>query len=364
VVALQSGDQEALALWRLLIGESVRHMKQVYDRLGVLLTDADIRPESAYNPVLPEVVTDLRSLGLLREDNGAQVVFPAGFLNKEGEPLPMIVQKSDGGFGYAATDLAAARYRVTALGAKRVIYVVDARQSDHFAMLFSTLRAAGWADSSVSLEHVAFGAILGQDRKPFKSREGDVVRLAEVLDEAVERARQATLRKEVELDAAAAERVARAVGIGAVKYADLSNERIKDYVFDWDRMLALEGNTAPYLQNAYVRIQSIFRKGSVQKETLTQTPLGLAHPEERKLALQLLQFPTMIQNLVENLELHRLCNYLYELASGYHSFYEHCSVLKADTDAVRQSRLALSYLVAATLAQGLSLLGVPVVDQM
>jgi arginyl-tRNA synthetase len=364
VVSLQSGDAVALGLWRQLIGESVRHMNQVYERLGVKLTESDIRPESAYNPVLHDVVRDLQATGLLREDQDAQVVFPPGFSNKEGEPLPLIVQKRDGGFGYAATDLAAARYRVAELGAQRIVYVVDARQSDHFAMLFSTLRAAGWAPPGVSLEHVAFGTILGQDRKPFKSREGGVVRLAEVLDEAAERAARVIEQKDTGLPADQIQRIARAVGVGAVKYADLSNERIKDYVFDWDRMLALEGNTAPYLQNAYVRIQSIFRKGEVDPSTLSHVQIDAAHPEERKLALLLLQLPQVIASLAANLELHRLCAYLYELASGYHSFYEHCSVLKAESEALRKSRLALCSLVAETLRLGLALLGVQAVEQM
>jgi arginyl-tRNA synthetase len=364
VVALQAGEPGALTLWRQLIGESVRHMNQVYERLGVLLQEADIRGESSFNPMLQDVVKELAELGLLREDQGAQVVFPPGFSNKEGDPLPLIVQKRDGGFGYAATDLAAAKYRISELKADRVVYVVDARQSDHFAMVFSTLRAAGWAPANVTLEHVAFGTILGQDRKPFKSREGGVVRLAEVLDEAAERAFRVIEQKDIGLTPEQGRSVARSVGVGAVKYADLSNERIKDYVFDWDRMLALEGNTAPYLQNAYVRIQSIFRKGGVEAAEVLAGSIQIVHPEERKLALQLLLLPQTIEGLASSLELHRLCGFLYELASGYHSFYEQCSVLRADNEQQKASRLALSLLVARTLRLGLSLLGVEAVEQM
>jgi arginyl-tRNA synthetase len=364
VVSLQAGEPGALKLWRQLIGESVRHMNQVYERLGVLLREEDIRGESSFNPMLPLVVKELAELGLLREDQGAQVVFPPGFSNKEGEPLPLIVQKRDGGFGYAATDLAAAKYRIGELKADRVVYVVDARQADHFAMVFSTLRAAGWAPASVTLEHVAFGTILGQDRKPFKSREGGVVRLAEVLDEAAERAFRVIEQKDIGLTPEQGRSVARSVGVGAVKYADLSNERIKDYVFDWDRMLALEGNTAPYLQNAYVRIQSIFRKGGVEAAQLPAASIQIVHAEERKLALQLLLLPQTIEGLAASLELNRLCGFLYELASGYHSFYEQCSVLRADTEEQKASRLALSLLVARTLQLGLSLLGVETVEQM
>ena len=233
VVSLQSGDEQSSALWKALIGESVRHMNAVYERLGVLLQDSDIRPESAYNPMLPDVVRDLSSVGLLHESEGARVVFPEGFKNRQGDPLPLIVQKKDGGYGYATTDLAAARYRTKQLGATRLIYVVDARQSDHFQMVFWTLRKAAWADDGVRLEHVPFGTILGRDNKPFKTRDGKSVSLSAVLDEAVERARSVVKGKEQELSADEREAIARAIGVGAVKYADLSSDRIKDYVFDW-----------------------------------------------------------------------------------------------------------------------------------
>ncbi|MEN9580810.1 MAG: hypothetical protein RJA70_3819, partial [Pseudomonadota bacterium] len=239
VVALQAGDEQSLVLWRQLIAESVRHMSHVYQKLELLLEAGDIRPESFYNSRLTAVVDDLRAAAVLVEDQGARVVFAEGFKNKEGDPLPLIVQKSDGGFGYAATDLAAVRFRVSELAATRIVYVVDARQADHFAQVFWTLRHAGWVAPTTQLEHVAFGTILGEDKRPFRTRSGGTVRLEEVLDEATERALKIIADKNPDLPAAEQRELAAAVGIGAVKYADLSSERIKDYVFDWQRMLAL-----------------------------------------------------------------------------------------------------------------------------
>ncbi len=369
VVALQAGEEVAVGLWRKLIDESVRHMADVCGGLGVLLTHEDIRPESFYNDALVPLVEELRSKGLLVEDQGAQVVFCDGFANKDGDPLPLIVQKSDGGFGYAATDLAAGKFRVQTLGARRVVYVVDSRQSDHFAQVFWILKKAGIAPAdTVSLEHVAFGMILGKDKKPFKTRAGDSVRLAEVIQEAEDRA-TAIIVSKVEsrggsLSDEEKRRIGRAVGVGALKYADLSSERIKDYVFDWDRMLAFEGNTSPYLQNAYVRIRSIFRKGGLDFELAGQTPIHIEQPEERRLAMQLMQLPQILDSVASSLEPHRLCNYLCDLATSYHSFYEHCHVLNAESDGVKGSRLALSALVARTLHLGLTLLGIEAIEQM
>ena len=375
VVALQAGDEQALILWRQLIAESVRHMNKVYQKLGLLLQDEDIRPESFYNERLVAVVQDLQASSIIEENDGAQVAFPPGFKNKEGEPLPLIVQKRDGGFGYAATDLAAGRFRVGELGASRCVYVTDARQSDHFAMFFSVLRSAGWApQEEVRLEHVTFGSILGKDKKPFKTREGGTVRLELVLDEAIDRARSVVLKKrrgtagsDAEDDDAAdpeLDKIASAVGVGAVKYADLSSERIKDYVFDLDRMLAMDGNTAPYLQNAYVRVQGIFRKLDSADDGWRSAPILLAKPTERALGLLLLQLPQVAEGVADSLEPHRLCNYLYDLASGFHSFYEQCKVLKADTVQERNSRLALSELVARALRLGLGLLGIDTLEVM
>jgi arginyl-tRNA synthetase len=362
VVKLQSGDEASLKLWQRLIDESKSHMRAVFAMLGVKLTDADIRPESFYNPRLPGVVEDLRKLGLLVESEEAQVVFPDGFKDREGEPLPMIVQKRDGGFGYAATDLAAARFRVTELGASRVIYVVDARQGDHFAMLFKVLDSAGWGKGA-RFEHVAFGTILGADKKPFKTRAGGTVRLVEVLEEAQRRAAEAADKKVDGVSGEERDALARAVGVGAVKYADLSSDRIKDYIFDWDRMLALEGNTAPYLQYAYVRIRSIFRKGEVDESTLDPKSIRVEAPEERALCLQLSQLPNITEQVATSLEPHRLCTYLYDLASSYHQFFQECPVLKAEGEA-RASRLALSAVTARTLKLGLELLGIDTVERM
>lgn len=366
VVSLQAGEPAALELWRGLIDESVRHMNDVYEKLGVLLQDGDIRPESFYNPKLPSVVSDLKADGIVSESQSAMVAFPPGFKNKEGEPLPLIVQKSDGGYGYATTDLAAGRFRVKELGATRIIIVADARQSEHFQMVFSVLRQAQWVPQAVRLEHVAFGTIQGADRKPFATRTGGTVRLVEVLDEAITRARAVLDAKGSDISEAERASIANAVGVGAVKYADLSNERVKDYVFDYERMLALEGNTAPYLQNAYVRIQSIFRKGGITPESLAASAavLNVVEPAERALALRLFQLPAVLQGVSTSLEPHRLCTYLYELAAGFHTFYEQCRVLNATEDHVRQSRLLLCDLVGRTLKLGLNLLGIEAVPQM
>jgi arginyl-tRNA synthetase len=312
--------------------------------------------------MLPTVVTDLRAAGLLVEDGGAEVVFPEGMQNKEGAPLPLFVQKSDGGYGYATTDLAAIRYRVAQLGATRIVYVVDSRQADHFKMVFWTARKAGWAPAGTSLEHVPFGTILDKDRKPFKTRAGGTPPLMDFLDEATNRAERVLLEKNPELTQDERASIANAIGIGALKYADLSSERIKDYGFDSDRMLAFEGNTAPYLQNAYVRIQSIFRKGEFAVDV--GTAIHLEHDTERTLGLLLLRLPRVIDQVATSLEPHRLCGYLYELAAAFHAFYHSCRVLNAETDTLRQSRLQLCALVGRTLGLGLSLLGIPIVDRM
>lgn len=362
VVALQGGDDQTVALWRSLYDESLKHFAEAYERLGVSLTEEDVRGESAYNDMLPGVVEALAETGQLRESQGAAVVYPEGFTDREGEPMPMIVRKSDGGYLYATTDLAAARFRIEELHADRVVYVTDSRQAQHFAMVFQTLRQTGWAPDRVRLDYVAFGTILGPDRKPFKTRSGGTVKLADVLDEAVQRAAAVIAEKNPDMPEDERQQIAEVVGIGAVKYGDLSNDRIKDYVFDWDRMLALEGNTSPYLQNAYVRVRAIFRKASEQN--VAAEAIHAQQPQERVLARHLLQWPRVILSVADSLEPHRLCNYLYELAQYYHRFYEHCPVLKAEDHATRASRLALCELVGRTLKQGLDLLGIGVVERM
>ncbi len=364
VVALQGGDKQTHKLWQALYNKSVEHFDAAYSRMGVLLTDDDIHGESFYNPKLPAVIEGLKKANTLKESQGAKVVFPDGFVDREGEPQPIIVQKSDGGYLYATTDLAAARYRIDELGADRVIYVTDARQSQHFAMVFATLRQVGWASQQVQLDHVPFGTVLGKDHKPFKTREGGTVKLIDLLDEAQRRAVEVVKQKNPDLSTDRCEQIAHAIGIGALKYADLSSDRIKDYVFDWDRMLSFEGNTAPYLQNAFVRIRSIFRKGEIAPGSLADAAIAIRQPTERALAVKLLQLPEVIEAVAQSLEPHRLCTYLYELASAFHQFYEKCSVLNAADEPTKHSRLALCELTARTLEKGLGLLGIGVVEQM
>ena len=361
VVSLQSGDEGTLRLWRALVEESARHFEQVYARLGVTLRGEDIRGESFYNDRLNAVAAELEERGLARIDDGALCAFPEGFTNREGEPLPVIVRKADGGFGYAATDLAAVRFRSETLGADEIVYVVDARQSQHFAMVFAVAREAGWIPPGVRVEHVTFGMVLGTDGKPFRTRSGDNVKLIDLLDEAEQRAAAVVAQKNPELSDEERAHVAHVIGIGALKYADLSNDRVKDYVFDWDRMLAFEGNTAPYLQYAHARIRSIFRRA---EGTTHGSSIVLGEPAERDLALQLLSMPSVVVATAEHLQPHRLCTYLYETASAFTTFYEKCPVLRAETDELRSSRLALCELTARALALGLSLLGIEAPDRM
>lgn len=364
VVRLQGGDPKTFAIWRQLVAISEQHFGEVYRRLGVKLTVEDNRGESFYNDRLESVVTDLNRLSALRESQGAQVVYPGGFKDRDGNPLPMIVRKGDGGYLYATTDLAAARYRIDELKAQRVIYVTDARQRDHFGMVFAILRQTGWAHGGVRLEHVPFGSVLGKDRKPFKTRAGGTVRLVELIDEAERRAVEIIKTKNPEMPAAQQREVASVVGLGALKYADLSNDRIKNYIFDWDKMLAFDGNTAPYLQNAYVRIQAIFRRGQIDTADLADQRLTITESQERELVLQILRFPHSVRLVAETLEPHHLCAYLYELAVLFHHFYEHCPVLNADDPRIRSTRLALCELVGHGLQTGLGLLGIGLVDQM
>ena len=368
VVALQSGDQQTLALWRQLVEISKHHFEALYQRLDVTLTDDHIRPESFYNPLLAAVVEDLRAQGFAKSSQDATVVFSEHFKTPEGEPAALIIQKSDGGYLYATTDLAALRYRVSDLGATRLIYVTDARQRQHFAMVFETARRAGWAADAVRLDHVPFGTILGENNRPFKTRTGDTVKLADLLDEAEERAERIVAEKAPEASQAERRQIAHIVGIGAVKYADLASDRVKDYVFSWDRMLAMEGNTAPYVQYAYARIRSIFRK-ALDAEGTTELPgrgepLTIEHPAERALVLKLVQFDSVVRSVAQSLEPHRLCNYIFELATAFSSFFENCPVLRAESTQQRASRLALCDLTARTLHKGLDLLGIGVLERM
>jgi len=364
VVKLQAGDVQTVEWWKALVRFSQKYFSEVYKRMGVLLQPGDTRGESFYNDKLPAVIEQLKKDGVLQTSQGAGVVFVEGFADKDGNPLPMIVQKSDGGYLYATTDLAAIRFRVDELGASRVVYVTDARQSQHFAMVFQAAADAGWLKGA-SLEHVPFGTVLGEDGKPFKTRDGEVIRLVDLIDEAESRAVEVCKAKNPDLAGEEAERVGKVVGLGALKYADLSSDRIKDYRFSWQRMLALEGNTAPYLINAYVRVHGIFRKGGIDFDAFTSDHVQVDDPNEKALVLKLMQFGPTVASVADSLEPHRLCNYLYDLASAFHKFFEHCPVLRSDVDPqIKQGRLAQCKLVALTLKQGLELLGIGVVERM
>ncbi len=351
VVALQGGDETTNRLWRLLVAQSQQYFLAVYGRMDVRLTDADFVGESAYNDALAPLVEELDQLGLLRDSEGARCVFPAGFTGRDGAPQPIIVRNTVGGFGYGATDLATIRYRATELRATRLLYVVGLPQTQHLEMVFQTAREAGWLPASVRAQHVGFGNVLGPDGKMLKTRAGATVKLIDLLDEAVERA-----RTHAPDDPA----VARAVGIGAVKYADLSTDRTRDYVFDLDRMLALDGNTAPYLQYAHARVRSIFRRAGIEPP---HGRVAITEPAERALALELLAFDPVIRDVERTLEFHRLANHLYGLASTFTTFYEKCPVLKAG-EPVRTSRLVLCDLTARTLKLGLNLLGITAPERM
>jgi arginyl-tRNA synthetase len=363
VVLLQGGDADTLALWQRLIDVSVEHFSELYAQLGVTLTPDDVAGESRYNAELAAVTADLERAGIARMSEGALCVFLPGFTGRQGEPVPLMIRKQDGGYTYATTDLAALRYRVQGLGAQRVIYVVGTPQSQHLAMVFQTARLAGWVGDDVRLEHVAFGSVLGSDKKMLKTRAGDSVRLADLLDEAVERAARVVEEKSPHLDPATRTAIAAAVGIGAVKYADLSSDRVKDYVFDWSRMLALDGNTAPYLMYANTRIRSILRKSGLSDAEAAAGPIQVVEPAERALALALLEFASAVDRTAETLQPHRICGQLYATATAFMTFYERCPVLRADEPA-RASRLALSALTARTLVRGLDLLGIAAPEQL
>lgn len=364
VVKLQSGDEHCRKLWQQFINISVAHSESIYRDLNVTLKHSDIRPESAYNDDLANVIRDLQQQSLAVEDQGAQVVFLEELADKKGNPSPVIVQKSGGGYLYATTDLASLRYRSNVLKADRILYFIDARQSLHMKQVFTLAKKAGFVSKDIILEHHAFGTMMGKDGKPFKTRSGGTVKLTDLLQESVERAN--TLVKEKNPDASTDEitEIARKVGIGAVKYADLSKTRTNDYIFDWDSMLSFEGNTAPYLQYAYTRIRSIFRKAGIEASQINPH-IEITEPQEKLLALKLLQFAEILQQVAEDAYPHILCNYLYDLASAYMVFYEHCPVLKEGIPPhIRNSRLAICQLTSLVMAQGLELLGIEVMEQM
>ena len=364
VVLLQSGDEETMRLWRLLVDLSEQHFSAAYERLGVLLTADDIAGESTYNALLPTVIERLRNAGLLEQSDGADVVFPPGFTNREGDPLPLIVQKSGGGFNYGTSDLACVIDRVERVQGDLLLYVVGAPQAQHFAMVFKVAEMAGWLHPPTEAVHVMFGNVLGADRKILKSRSGEPLRLVELLVEAVNRAATAVAEKNPDLGADDQADIANIIGIGAVKYADLSTDRIKDYIFDWDRMLAFDGNTAPYLQYAHARICSIFRRAEIDRASVRGLAVVLGAPQERALAKRLLAFDSAVWDTVDKYSPHRLCTYLFDLAQDFTGFYEHCPVLKADDEATKQSRLTLCDTTARVLAQGLDLLGIVAPERM
>ncbi len=359
VVKLQGGDEDYLNAWEMFIGESLRHCEAVYEALDVTLTRNDLDAESRYNDDLSVIVDELRKTGLLAESKGAKCVFLPEFTGKDGDPLPLIVQKSDGGYLYSTTDLAAIRLR-RKMSIQRALYVVDARQSLHFQQVFAVARAAGFSNQDLSLEHVSYGTMMGKDGRPFKTRSGDTVKLAELLEEAKQRAYELVTEKNPTLPDSQRREIAGRVGIGAVKYADLSKNRTNDYIFDWSTMLSFEGNTAPYLLYAYARIKSILKKAP---EGNYDSIKNLSEPEERTLCLKMLQLGEIIEAVDRDCMPNQLCNYLYELSGLFMKFYENCPILKAEISQA-ESRLALCRLTAETLQQGLELLGITPPEQM
>ena len=371
VVLLQGGDAETLRLWRILVDESMRYFNEVYSMLGVMLTDDDIRGESSYQELLPEVVNRLIESGDLEESDGADVVFPGGWVNRDGEPLPMIIRKADGGYNYSTSDLACIIDRVERLGCDGFLYVVGTPQKQHFEMVFQVAKKAGFMGDNHQAVHVNFGSVLDNDGKVLKSREGEVIKLHDLLSESIRRAEQSIDDKNPDLTGKEREAVARAVGIGAVKYADLSTERTKDYVFDWEKMLSFEGNTAPYLQYAYARISSIFRKWGGDRESLAtnfeslmESEPGTLMAEEILLSRRLVEFPSILDDSVSTFSPHKLCKHLHSIASSFASFYENCEILNQDNVIISQRRLALCEVTSRELKLGLEMMGIDVPERM
>lgn len=364
VVKLQSGDAYFREMWRKLVDITMTQNQITYDRLNVTLTRDDVMGESLYNPMLPGIVADLKAKGLAVESEGATVVFLDEFKNKEGDPMGVIIQKKDGGYLYTTTDIACAKYRYETLHADRVLYYIDSRQHQHLMQAWTIVRKAGYVPDSVPLEHHMFGMMLGKDGKPFKTRAGGTVKLADLLDEALERARRLVAEKNPDMPADELEKLANAVGIGAVKYADLSKNRTTDYIFDWDNMLAFEGNTAPYMQYAYTRVLSVFRKADIDEQALASAPVIISEDREAQLAARLLQFEETLTVVAREGTPHVMCAYLYDVAGLFSGFYEHCPILSAENDAIRNSRLKLAQLTAKTLKLGLDTLGIETVERM
>jgi arginyl-tRNA synthetase len=357
VVLLQSGDDETLAVWRQFVDAAHAHNLSIYARLGVLLVDDDVMPESAYNDALADTANELEASGVAVVDGGALCIFVEGF------DAPLIIRKRDGGFTYGTTDMASVRHRVRDLKATRLLYVVDSRQHQHLTQVFLAAQKAGWLAAPARAEHVNFGSVLGKDGRPLKSRSGETPKLTELLDAALERAAEVVNEKNPDLDGDTRTAIARSVGIGALKYVDLSSERVKDYTFDLDRMVAFEGNTGPYLQYAHARIQSVFRRAGIEPASTRGATAIIAEPQERALALALFGFEEAVNAVADGCAPHKLCTYLFELAQAFTSFYEACPVLKAD-DAMRDSRLVFCAATASTLKTGLGLLGIDAPEQL
>ncbi len=364
VVKLQGGDPYFLEMWRKLVDITMSQNQLTYNRLNVTLTRDDVMGESLYNPMLPGIVADLKAKGLAVESEGATVVFLDEYKNKEGEPMGVIIQKKDGGYLYTTTDIACAKYRYETLHADRVLYYIDSRQHQHLMQAWTIVRKAGYVPDSVPLEHHMFGMMLGKDGKPFKTRAGGTVKLSDLLDEALERARRLVAEKNPDMPADELEKLANAVGIGAVKYADLSKNRTTDYIFDWDNMLAFEGNTAPYMQYAYTRVLSVFRKANIDESVLANATVSITEDREAQLAARLLQFEETLAVVARDGTPHVMCSYLYDLAGLFSGFYEHCPILSAESETVRNSRLKLAQLTAKTLKLGLDTLGIETVERM
>lgn len=364
VVKLQGGDEYFREMWRKLVDITMSQNQLTYDRLNVTLTRDDVMGESLYNPMLPGIVADLKAKGLAVESEGATVVFLDEYKNKEGEPMGVIIQKKDGGYLYTTTDIACAKYRYETLHADRVLYYIDSRQHQHLMQAWTIVRKAGYVPDSVPLEHHMFGMMLGKDGKPFKTRAGGTVKLADLLDEALERARRLVAEKNPEMPADELEKLANAVGIGAVKYADLSKNRTTDYIFDWDNMLAFEGNTAPYMQYAYTRVLSVFRKADIDESALANAQVIINEDREAQLAARLLQFEETLTVVAREGTPHVMCAYLYDVAGLFSGFYEHCPILSAENEEIRNSRLKLAQLTAKTLKLGLDTLGIETVERM
>ena len=364
VVKLQSREDETIELWQQLVNYSLIHFNQVYEQLGVLLNDNDLAGESSYEELLPDVVERLRNKNMIVESKGALVVFPDGWVNRDDEPLPLIIRKGDGGYNYATSDLACIINRVDTIGSTEFLYVVGAEQSQHFDMVFQVARDAGFMDDSIKAVHVTFGLVLRPDGKKLASREGKAITLKNLLDESVSRAKKLIQEKNPNMHESEIDEISSMIGIGAVKYADLSIDRNKNYIFDWDKMLSFDGNTAPYLQYAHARINSIFRKASIPKENFDSIEISLINDHEESLSRAIIGFSESLDEAIGNYAPHRLAVYLHKLAQEFGSFYENCPVLLNDDELTMNRRLALCNLTARTLSTGLNLLGIDAPERM